>query len=137
MSPTGPHEFCPYADHPPKNTPNDQQNQSRLPFCVAHPFELPPQLWHDSIVHSSASCWLCGLSIHWIRCRTRRYFLNAGQQLTHALQPDRHAWLQVLRGAVELNGGPMAAGDGAASSDESVLVVHSKSDSEVIVFDLA
>jgi redox-sensitive bicupin YhaK (pirin superfamily) len=63
--------------------------------------------------------------------------INAGEQVSHALKMDRHAWLQVLRGAVELNAIRLAAGDGAAVSEETVLAVLATSDSEVMLFDLA
>ena len=46
-------------------------------------------------------------------------------------------WLQVLRGAVELNGVPLTAGDGAAVSDETQLELHAAANSEVMLFDLA
>jgi hypothetical protein len=63
--------------------------------------------------------------------------INAGEQVSHALKMDRHAWLQVLRGAVELNAIRLAAGDGAAVSEETELAVLATSDSEVMLFDLA
>lgn len=63
--------------------------------------------------------------------------IDAGKQVTHELKTDRHAWLQVLRGAVDLNGNPLVVGDGAAVSKEPELVVKSDSDSEVMLFDLA
>ena len=63
--------------------------------------------------------------------------IDAGQQVAHELKPDRHVWLQVLRGAIELNGNPIVAGDGAAVSDESDMAVLAKTDSEVMLFDLA
>src|SRR5437899_1300614 len=40
--------------------------------------------------------------------------LTAGETVAHALKPGRHAWLQVLRGTVALNGQRLSAGDGAA-----------------------
>ena len=40
--------------------------------------------------------------------------LSPGQEVTHALAKGRHAWLQVAKGAVELNGKPLKQGDGAA-----------------------
>jgi redox-sensitive bicupin YhaK (pirin superfamily) len=63
--------------------------------------------------------------------------LGAGEPLTHAIAPGRHAWLQVLRGAVTVNGLRMKAGDGLAASDESALQVQADSGGEVMVFDLA
>src|SRR3954454_17056777 len=44
--------------------------------------------------------------------------LDVGQEAAHALRPGRHAWVQVLRGGVTLNGQPLVAGDGAALGDE-------------------
>jgi redox-sensitive bicupin YhaK (pirin superfamily) len=63
--------------------------------------------------------------------------LNPGQTIQHALEPDRHAWLQVARGAVSLNGQPLAAGDGAAISNEPALTVSATQPSELLLFDLA
>jgi redox-sensitive bicupin YhaK (pirin superfamily) len=53
------------------------------------------------------------------------------------LAPGRHAWVQVARGAIELNGQKMVAGDGAALSGETSLVLRGGVNSEVLVFDLA
>ena len=39
--------------------------------------------------------------------------LSAAERMTHALAPGRHAWLQVLRGQVTVNGTPLATSDGA------------------------
>lgn len=59
------------------------------------------------------------------------------QSLEALLAPGRHAWLQVLRGNVELNGVELSASDGAAVSNESTLSVTADSDAEVMLFDLA
>src|SRR5439155_25499468 len=40
--------------------------------------------------------------------------LEGGLQVRHELRPGRHAWVQVARGSVDVNGRPLAAGDGAA-----------------------
>jgi redox-sensitive bicupin YhaK (pirin superfamily) len=63
--------------------------------------------------------------------------LDAGQQVTQELAPGRHAWLQVLRGAVTLNGQPLATSDGAAVSEETTLAIAATEEAEVILFDLA
>lgn len=63
--------------------------------------------------------------------------LDAGHEVTHPLAPDRHAWVQVLRGAVTLNGERLETSDGAAVSEESQLVLRAESNAEVMVFDLA
>lgn len=63
--------------------------------------------------------------------------LAPGDEIIHALAPGRHAWLQVARGAVTLNGKPLKAGDGAAVSDETNLIVRGVEESELLLFDLA
>jgi quercetin 2,3-dioxygenase len=63
--------------------------------------------------------------------------LDAGREVSHAMAPGRHAWLQVLRGAVRLNDQPLAEGDGAAVSEEPMLSIRAEQPSEVLVFDLA
>ncbi len=49
--------------------------------------------------------------------------LGAGEAVTHRLAPGRHAWVQVARGEVTLNGTGLRAGDGAAVSDEEALAL--------------
>lgn len=63
--------------------------------------------------------------------------LDKGAEATHALASGRHAWLQVARGAVELNDMALRAGDGAAISDEKNIRVRASEPSEVLAFDLA
>ncbi len=53
------------------------------------------------------------------------------------LAPGRRAWVQVVRGALSLNGTRLSAGDGAAVTDERALVLDQARDAEVLVFDLA
>ena len=62
--------------------------------------------------------------------------LAAGESATRDLAPGRHAWLQVLRGSASLNGIPLAAGDGAAVSDEASLTLSGAESCEVMLFDL-
>jgi len=62
--------------------------------------------------------------------------LATGERVTHEPASGRHDWLQVLRGAVQLNGLPLAAGDGAAVSDEASLAVLATEPCEVMLFDL-
>jgi quercetin 2,3-dioxygenase len=63
--------------------------------------------------------------------------LASGESVEHALKPDRHAYVQVARGSVTLNGEPLDAGDGAAISEEKSLQLAGVSDAEVLLFDLA
>jgi quercetin 2,3-dioxygenase len=63
--------------------------------------------------------------------------LDVDATVTHELAPGRHAWLQVLRGAVTLNGTPLATSDGAPLSDETELTITATQPAEVLLFDLA
>lgn len=63
--------------------------------------------------------------------------LAPGQAVRHALAPGRHAWVQVARGAVTVNGKPLAAGDAAALSDEAQVELAASAPSELLLFDLA
>ncbi|MCC2668483.1 MAG: redox-sensitive bicupin YhaK, pirin superfamily [Armatimonadetes bacterium] len=63
--------------------------------------------------------------------------LEPGETVSHALRPERHAWVQVARGAVTLNGMSLQAGDGAAVSAEERLEITGAESAEVLVFDLA
>jgi redox-sensitive bicupin YhaK (pirin superfamily) len=63
--------------------------------------------------------------------------LDAGQLVTHTLQPTRHAWLQLARGTVRLNGMELKQGDGAAVSKESELSISAHDRAELLLFDLA
>jgi redox-sensitive bicupin YhaK (pirin superfamily) len=63
--------------------------------------------------------------------------LRDGESVAHALESDRHAWLQVLRGRVALNGLGLAEGDGAAVSEEEWLEIRAQGDAEFLLFDLA
>lgn len=62
--------------------------------------------------------------------------LKKGEEVTHAVSSGRYAWLQVLRGAVQLNGQAFSVGDGAAVNDEATLVVTATEPAEVMLFDL-
>jgi quercetin 2,3-dioxygenase len=63
--------------------------------------------------------------------------LAPGESVEHALKPDRHAYVQVARGSVTLNGAQLDAGDGAAISAEKSLQLTGVNDAEVLLFDLA
>jgi redox-sensitive bicupin YhaK (pirin superfamily) len=62
--------------------------------------------------------------------------LAPGETVKHALQAERHAYVQVARGSVTLNGTKLAAGDGAAVSQEKALELTGVQDAEVLLFDL-
>ena len=49
--------------------------------------------------------------------------LGANDRLTQTPRPGRHAWVQIARGSVGLNGQTLAAGDGARISGEEEIVL--------------
>lgn len=63
--------------------------------------------------------------------------LSEDAEIRHELAPGRRAWLQLARGAVTLNGEPLAAGDGAAVADTTTLTLRARAASELLLFDLA
>lgn len=73
-------------------------------------------------IHQDADVWLVKFA--------------GGESVTHTLQPQRHAWLQVAQGEVDLNGTPLGAGDGAAVSGENSLRLTGRTPSQVLLFDL-
>jgi quercetin 2,3-dioxygenase len=62
--------------------------------------------------------------------------LGAGDTVKHALKPERHAFVQVARGSVTLNGKTLETGDGAEISDEKALELKGVKEAEVLLFDL-
>jgi len=63
--------------------------------------------------------------------------LKQGESVKHQLKPERHAYVQVARGSVTLNGAKLEVGDGAAISQEKALELTGVNDAEVLLFDLA
>jgi redox-sensitive bicupin YhaK (pirin superfamily) len=75
------------------------------------------------IVHQDAELYLAELA--------------PGKRVAHRLRPGRHAWVQVSRGSLALDGEPLAAGDGAAVSDQAQLELEGSTAGELLLFDLA
>lgn len=63
--------------------------------------------------------------------------LEEGEEVTKSLDPQRHAWIQVARGEVEVNGKQLVQGDGAAVSEEEELKISATAPAEILLFDLA
>ena len=63
--------------------------------------------------------------------------LQTGDLISHSLRRGRHAWLHIAEGEVEVNGHPLATGDGAAVSDEIALSLKAHQPSQVLLFDLS
>ena len=63
--------------------------------------------------------------------------LENGEIVSHELAENRHAWIQIVKGSVDLNGEILKASDGAAISDERLLEIKSLADdTEFLLFDL-
>lgn len=74
-------------------------------------------------IHQDAELWVVNL--------------EAGQAVTHPLREGRHAWIQVAKGGVTVNGQALSQGDGAALSDVAAVTLRAEADAEVLLFDLA
>jgi len=67
-----------------------------------------------------------------------RATLTAGARLERTLASGRSAWLQVIEGALDVEGRRLQEGDGLAIDDPGTLVVTGASEwSDVLLFDLA
>jgi quercetin 2,3-dioxygenase len=61
---------------------------------------------------------------------------DADERADLALQPERRYYVHLVRGSVQANGQPLAAGDAALLVQESHLVLDQGDAAEVLVFDL-
>jgi redox-sensitive bicupin YhaK (pirin superfamily) len=63
--------------------------------------------------------------------------LKNGEEVSLDLATDRHAWVQLITGTLELGGETLRTGDGAAISDETILKLQAFEDNtEFLLFDL-
>jgi len=63
--------------------------------------------------------------------------LEKDQTVEHSLPSGRGAWIQVARGAIEVNGVALRKGDGAAIEDETALrITATDAGTEIFLFDL-
>ena len=63
--------------------------------------------------------------------------LGADEKVAFDLKPGRHAWVQVARGQVKLDGELLKEGDGAAIEEVARIELEGATDAEVLLFDLA
>jgi redox-sensitive bicupin YhaK (pirin superfamily) len=63
--------------------------------------------------------------------------LNGDEQIRHELAPGRQCWLQVARGALELNGEQLQEGDGASFTDAPSLELGQGRDAEILLFEMS
>lgn len=62
--------------------------------------------------------------------------LSAGQQLEYVIAQGRGVWVQITKGAIELNQQALKQGDGAAITDELKLKIKALTESEILLLDL-
>ena len=73
-------------------------------------------------IHQDADLWLAKL--------------EAGQAISHSLANDRHAWVHVAEGEVEVNGETLSGGAAVAVSGRNNLQLAATRPSQVLLFDL-
>lgn len=63
--------------------------------------------------------------------------LSSDEEISYELDDDRHAWIQLVKGSLEINGETLEQGDGAAISEENILKLRALEDeTEFLLFDL-
>ena len=60
--------------------------------------------------------------------------LHAGKKLGYPINPDRHVWLQLVRGKLKVNDHELDTSDGVAISEESELNISGLQSSEFMLF---
>jgi quercetin 2,3-dioxygenase len=63
--------------------------------------------------------------------------LAAGEAISYVLDPSRHAWIQVIKGAITVNGTPLQISDGAAITDENIISMEADEEVQLLFFDLS
>ncbi len=63
--------------------------------------------------------------------------LETGDTIEHTIDKERHVWVQLIKGTLDLNGIILQAGDGAAVSDERTITLSAKDPCELLLFNLA
>ncbi|HWL53622.1 MAG TPA: pirin family protein [Chthoniobacteraceae bacterium] len=66
-----------------------------------------------------------------------RLLLEPGQAVAHSVREGRGAWLQVARGALEVDGIALYAGDGASTEIPGTVTFTTTEPAEALLFDLA
>lgn len=62
---------------------------------------------------------------------------KAGSEARFPLRPGRYAWLQVVKGRLDVQGHSLAAGDALFGGEEGELLIRATESSEFLLFDLA
>ncbi len=79
----------------------------------------------DGSVHINQDVWLYSS------------ILSNKEEVEHILAENRYAWVQLIKGKIDVNSETLNAGDGAAVSGEEILKIRSLTDkTEFLLFDL-
>jgi quercetin 2,3-dioxygenase len=62
--------------------------------------------------------------------------IDEGVTVTRLMPETRYGWLQVARGAIDVNGEPADQGDGAVIVGESKIEIAARQPAEILLFDL-
>ena len=95
----------------------DEERQDQLSLIVS-----PDGREHSLKIHQDISIYSA--------------ILMTAREVRHSLSPDRHAWVQLVKGGLSMNGNTLQAGDGAAVSQEKSLHFVAHEASEFLLFDL-
>jgi hypothetical protein len=63
--------------------------------------------------------------------------VDGAERVTHALAPGRKAYVHIARGAAQVNGETLEAGDAVKAADVAGIVIDAGREAEVLLFDLA
>ena len=63
--------------------------------------------------------------------------LDASQSVVYSARPNRHLWVQVVRGRIKLDDRLLVAGDGAAITQAESIELAAIENAELLLFDLA
>jgi redox-sensitive bicupin YhaK (pirin superfamily) len=94
------------------------EKRGRL-YLLADP--EPQDSTHTAAIHQDARVFVTELA--------------SGEHISHVLPDGRHAWIQVARGTIDVNGTTLQQGDGAAISD--VRTLDLSGNGEALVLELA
>lgn len=101
---------------------------------LAFPFEEMRNTWRLVASHDGREG---SLRVHQDVSLYRAQFTE-GAKVVRPIDAGRRAWLQIIEGAVEVNGRELAEGDGVALEDPGEVAVAGVGDwSDVLLFDLA
>ena len=63
--------------------------------------------------------------------------LDGGKSIDHLLQAGHGAWLQLIRGSVNVNGEQLTAGDAVAVTNEQAIKIVAEENAEFLLFEVA